>query len=111
MLTILILLNKLTDIFKSNFASLFLAVLGLRCCTDFSSCSKWGLLFVTVYGLLAVVGSLVAEHGLYYTGSIVVEPGLNCSKTCGISPDQEIEPVSPALAGRFFTTEPSGLRN
>ena len=30
----------------------------------FSSCSKWGLLFVAVHGLLIVVASLVAEHGL-----------------------------------------------
>ena len=26
----------------------------------------------------------------------------------GDLPDQEIEPTSPALAGRFFTTEPPG---
>ena len=30
----------------------------------FSSCDKWGLLFVTVLRLLIVVASLVAEHGL-----------------------------------------------
>ena len=47
------------------FIYLFLAVLGLRCCTQaFSNCSKWGLLFVMVRGLLIVMGSLVAEHGL-----------------------------------------------
>ena len=42
----------------------FLAVLSLHCCkqTSFSSCGKWGLLFVAVYGLIAVA-SLV-EHGL-----------------------------------------------
>ena len=39
---------------------LFLAALGLRCCTRaFSSCGKQGLLFVAVCGLL-----IVAEHGL-----------------------------------------------
>ena len=44
---------------------LFLAVLGLRCCTRaFSSCSERGLLFVVVRGLLTVVASLVAEHRL-----------------------------------------------
>ena len=43
----------------------FLAELGLRCCVrTFSSCSEWGLLFVVVRGLLIVVASLVAEHGL-----------------------------------------------
>ena len=43
----------------------FLAALGLRCCAQvFSSCSKQGLLFVAVHGLLIAVASLVAEHGL-----------------------------------------------
>ena len=42
-----------------------MAVLGLRCCARaFSSCGKWGLLFVAVCGLLIVVASLVAEHRL-----------------------------------------------
>ena len=44
---------------------LFLAALGLCCCARaFSSCSEQGLLFVAVRGLLIVVASLVAEHGL-----------------------------------------------
>ena len=45
--------------------NLFLAALGLRCCAQaFSSCGVWGLLFLAVHGLLMVVASLVAEHGL-----------------------------------------------
>ena len=44
---------------------LFLAALGLHCCPQaFSSCGKRGLPFVAVRGLLIVVASLVAEHGL-----------------------------------------------
>ena len=44
---------------------LSMAVLGLHCCVQaFSSCSERGLLFVAVHGLLIVVASLVAEHGL-----------------------------------------------
>ena len=44
---------------------LYLAALGLRCCMRaFSSCSKWGLLFIAVRRLLIAVASLVAEHGL-----------------------------------------------
>ena len=51
--------------FLIYFIDLFLAVLGLRCCTvAFSSCGERGLLFVVVRGLLIVVASLVAEHGL-----------------------------------------------
>ena len=33
-------------------------------CAGFSSCGKWGLLFVAVRGLLIAMASLVAEHGL-----------------------------------------------
>ena len=55
----------LNIIFKNKFIYLFLAVLGLRCCTwAFSSCSERGLPFVAVSGLLVAVTSLVVEHGL-----------------------------------------------
>ena len=51
--------------FLIYFIYLFLAVLGLRCCVRaFSSCGEQGLLFVEGHGLLIVVASLVAEHGL-----------------------------------------------
>ena len=44
---------------------LFLAALGLRCCTRaFSSCGERGLLFIVVSRLLIAVASLVAEHRL-----------------------------------------------
>ena len=44
---------------------LFMAALGLCCCTwAFSSCGERGLLFVVVCRLLIAVASLVAEHGL-----------------------------------------------
>ena len=47
----------------------FLAALGLRCCTRaFSSCGERELPFVAVHGLLTVVASLVAEHGLQACG-------------------------------------------
>ena len=43
----------------------FLAVLGLHCCTRaFSSCSKQGLLFAAVRGLLTAEASLVVAHRL-----------------------------------------------
>ena len=43
----------------------FMAVLGLRfCARAFSSCSKWGSLFITVCGPLTITASLVAEHRL-----------------------------------------------
>ena len=92
---------------------LFLAVLGLRCCTQvFSSCSERGLLFVGVRGLLIAVASLVVEHrfqvhqpqqlwltgsivvahGLQSSGSVVVAHGVSCSAACGIFLDQGSNP-------------------
>ena len=42
-----------------------MAVLGLRfCARAFSSCGKWGLLFIAVRRPLTVRASLVAEHRL-----------------------------------------------
>ena len=50
---------------KKIFVYLFLAALGLHCCTRaFSSCGEQGLLFLGVCGLLIAVASLVAEHEL-----------------------------------------------
>ena len=42
-----------------------MAVLGLRfCARTFSSCGKWGPLFIAVRGPLTIAASLVAEHRL-----------------------------------------------
>ena len=42
-----------------------MAALGLRCCARaFSSCGERGLIFLEMHGLVIVVASLVAEHGL-----------------------------------------------
>ena len=47
------------------FIYLFMAVLGLRfCARAFSSCGKWGPLFIAVRGPLTVTASLVEEHRL-----------------------------------------------
>ena len=47
------------------FIYLFMAVLGLRfIARAFSSCGKWGPLFIAVCGPLTIVASLVAEHRL-----------------------------------------------
>ena len=49
----------------NNFIYLFLAVLGLRCHVGFSlAVESRGYALVEVHGLLLVVVSLVAEHGL-----------------------------------------------
>ena len=65
------------------------------------------LYFLAVHSLLIALAFLVAEHELQSAGSVVVALGLSCSLACGILvPQSEIEPKSPALAGRFLTTGP-----
>ena len=54
------------------------------------------------------MGSVGVARRLWSTGSIVVVHRLSCSAVCGIFLDQGVEPVSPALASGFFTTEPPG---
>ena len=64
---------------------------------------------VSVRGLLSEVASLVAEHRLYSVGSVVAVHRLSCPEARGILvPRPGIEPMSPALAGRFLTTGPPG---
>ena len=60
-----VLLGYMESVCLTFFFFFFLTALGLRCCMrTFSNCGEWGLLFVAVRGLLVVVASLVAEHGL-----------------------------------------------
>ena len=83
---------------------------------------------LAVHGLLTVVASLVAEHGFWGSqASVAALCGLSSGgsqapepshSSCGTwahllhhmwdLPRPGIEPVSLALAGRFFTTEPPG---
>ena len=60
--------------------------------------------------LLIAETSRVAEHGLpRVQASVVVGPSLSCHEACGILvPRPGIEPVPPALAGRFSTTGAPG---
>ena len=86
-----------------------MAVLGLRfCARAFSSCGKRGLLFIAVHGPLTIAASLVAEHRLQ------TRRLSNCGSQAQLFrgmwdlPRPGLEPVSPALAGRFSTTAPPG---
>ena len=87
----------------------FLAVLGLRfCARAFSSCSKRGPLLIAVRGPLTIAASLVAEHRLH------MRRLSNCGSRAWLLrgmwdlPRPGLEPVCPALAGRFSTTAPPG---
>ena len=91
----------------------------------FSSCSEWGLLCAVLLQLLSAGASLVAEGGLWASAlaahelrslgpwtlehrrrvSVAHRPA--CLSACGIFPDQGSN-LCLTLAGRFFTTEPSG---
>ena len=86
-----------------------LAVLGLRfCARAFSSCGKRGPLFIAVRGPLTVTASLVVEHGLQTRQ--LSSCGSRAQPLRGMwdLPRPGLEPVSPALAGRFSTTAPPG---
>ena len=72
---------------------LFMAVLGLRFCERaFSSCGKWGPLFIAVCGPLIIAASLVAEHRLQTRMLSNCGSRPSCSAACGIFPDQGSSP-------------------
>ena len=86
-----------------------MAVLGLRfCARAFSSCSKWGPLFIAVRGPLTITASLFAEHRLQMCR--LSSCGTRAQLLHGMwdLPRPGLEPVSPALAGRVSTTAPPG---
>ena len=87
----------------------FLAVLGLRfCARAFSSCGKRGPLFITVCGPLTIATSLVAEHRLLTRRLSDCGSRVQLLRGMWDLPEPGLEPVSPALAGRFSTTAPPG---
>ena len=88
---------------------LFMAVLGLHfCARAFSSCGKWGPLFIAVRGPLTIVASLVAEHRLQTRRLSSCGTRAQLLRGMWDLPRPGLEPVSPALAGRFSTTAPPG---
>ena len=95
--------------FLNFFIYLFLAVLGLRFCERaFSSCGERGPLFIAVRGPLTIAASLVAEHR--FQTRRLSSCGSRAQPLRGMwdLPIPGLEPVSPALAGRFSTTVPPG---
>ena len=86
-----------------------MAVLGLRfCARAFSSCSKRGPLFIAVRWPLTVAASLVAEHRLQTRKLSSCGSRAQALRGMWDPPRPGLEPVSPALAGRFSTTAPPG---
>ena len=86
-----------------------MAVLGFRfCARAFSSCGRWGPLFTAVRRPLTIVASLVAEHRLQMRRLSSCGSRAQLLRGMWDLPRQGLEPVSPALAGRFSTTAPPG---
>ena len=86
-----------------------MAVLGLRfCARAFSSCGKREPLFIAVHGPLTVVASPIAEHRLQTRRLSSCGSRAQLLRGMWDLPRPGLEPVSPALAGRFLTTAPAG---
>ena len=86
-----------------------MAVLGLCfCARASSSCGKWGPLFIAVRGPLTIAAPPVAEHRLQTCR--LSSCGSRAQLLHGMwdPPRPGLEPVSPAVAGRFSTTAPPG---
>ena len=87
----------------------FLAVLGLHFyARAFYSCGKWGPPIIAVHGPLTVAASLVAEHRLQTRRLSNGGSRAQLLRGTWDLPRPGLEPVSPALAGRFSTTAPPG---
>ena len=101
-----------------------MAASSLSCGTRDPPLRHAGFSLVVVHGLQSMwapklwhVGTLVVAYGLsscgvwapQHVGSVVAACGLSCPAACGILvPRPGMEPVSPALEGRFLTTGPPG---
>ena len=86
-----------------------MVVLGLRFCgRAFSSCGKWGPLFIAVRGPLTIMASLVAKHKLQTRRLSSCGSQAQLLRGMWDLPRPGLEPVSPTLAGRFSITAPPG---
>ena len=86
-----------------------MAVLGLRLCARaFSSCGKRGPLLIAVRRPLTIAASPVAEHRLQTRRLSNCGSWAQLLRGMWDLPRPGLEPVSPALAGRFSTTAPPG---
>ena len=86
-----------------------MAMLGLRfCARAFSSCGKRGPLFIAVRRPLTIAASLVAERRLQTRRLSSCGSRAQLLRGMWDLPRPGLEPVSPALAGRFSTTAPPG---
>ena len=78
------------------------------CARAFSSCGERGPLFITVCGPLTIAASLVAEHRLQTRRLSSCGSWAQSLHGMWDLPSPGLEPVSPALAGRFSAAAPPG---
>ena len=84
-----------------------MAVLSLRLCVRaFSSCGEQGPLLIAVRGPLTIVATLFVEHRLQMRRLSSCGSWAQLLRGTWDPPRPGLEPVSPALAGRFSTTVP-----
>ena len=84
-------------------------MLGLRfCARAFSSCGERGPLFIAVRRPLTIAASVVAEHRLQTRRLSSCGSRAQSLRGMWDLPRPGLEPVSPALSGRFSTTAPPG---
>ena len=74
-----------------------------------SLCCCSGSSLVVAGGLLIAVASLVTEHGLWSTGSVVVAHGLSCSAASGICLDQQLNVSCIGRQILYHGRSPQGL--
>ena len=95
--------------FKDLFIDWLIAMLGLRFCTRaFSSCGERGPLFIAVRRPLTIAASLVAEHRLQTRRLSSCGARAQLLRGMWDLSRPGLEPVSPALAGRFATAASPG---
>ena len=86
-----------------------MVVLGLRfCARAFSSCGKWGPLFIAVRGPLTIAAPPVAGHRLQTRRLSSCGSRAQVLRGMWDLPRPGLEPVFPALAGGLSTTAPPG---
>ena len=74
----------------------------------FSSCGKWGPLFIAVRGPFTIAAPPAVGHRLQTRRLSSCGSRAQSLRGMWDPPRPGLEPMSPALAGRFSTTAPPG---
>ena len=78
------------------------------CARAFSSCGKWGPLFIVVRGPITIAASLVVVHRLQTRRLSSCGSRAQLLRGMWDLPGPGLKPVSPALAGGLSTAAPRG---